>query len=153
MSFSHQEVHDWAQKALDVYKGSYTASDINLNATTYLYGIRDAGNADQALAVASHYLHCRYVASKIYLVGAIIGFFAVLTYDGAVKFIDTLIKKYSSKELVHKFGKSPTSEWSATMIAWDLQGLSDGCGDFLFKWGETTLYASEQPQSGFYPSK
>jgi hypothetical protein len=119
-------VHDWAQKALDKYNGSYSASDVNLNATTYLYGLRDDGNADPALAAASHYLHCRYVGSRAYVVGAIIGTVAVLTYDGAVKFIDSLIKEYSSKELVHKFGKAPTSEFSATMIAWDMQGLSDG---------------------------
>lgn len=153
MSFNHQEVHDWAQKALDKYNGGYTASTINLNATTYLYELRDNGNADNALAVASHYLHCRYVSSKAYLVGAIAGFLAVMTYDGAVKFIATLIKEYSSKELVHKFGKSPTSSFSTEMIAWDLQGLSDGTGDFMFQWGNTTLYAAQQPRASLYPQK
>lgn len=151
MSFSHKDVHDWAQKALDKYNGSYGASDVNLNATTYLYGLRDDGDADAALAVASHYLHCRYVSSVMYLAGSIVGFVAVMGYDGVIKFIDTLIKKHSSKELVHKFGKAPTSEWSASMIAWDLQGLSDGNGDFLFQWGDATLYAAEQPRASFYP--
>lgn len=153
MAFSHEEVHKWAQQALDKYNGGYTASEINLNAVTYLYGLRNDGNADNALAVASHYLHCRYVSSKVYLVGAIVGFLAVITYDGAIKFIDTLIKKYSSKELIYKFGKSPTSSWSPEMIAWDLQGLSDGIGDFMFQWGNTSLYASRQPRADFYPKK
>ncbi len=153
MAFSHSEVHNWAQKALDKYNGGYNASDLNLNACTYLYELRDDGNADNALAIASHYLHCRYVSSRAYLIGAIAGLIAVLTYDGAIKFIDSLIKEYSSKELVHKFGKAPTSTYSNQMIAWDLQGLSDGIGDFMFQWGDTTLYASKYPRADFYPKK
>ena len=145
MDIDDTAVYTWAQRALDKYNGGYNASDISLNATTYLYGFRDDGNADPALAAASHYLHCRYVACRAYLLGAIIGFAMVLTYDGAVKFVDTLIKKYSDEELVHKFGKAPTSTFSADMILWDLQGLSDGVGDFLFCWGKTTLQASRHP--------
>jgi hypothetical protein len=147
LSFRNSDVHDWAQKALDKYNGSYSASDINLNATTYLYGLRDDGNGDAALAAASHYLHCRYVASKAYVVGAIIGAAAVVTYDGIWK----LIEKNSNRELSHKFGKAPVSAYNSTMIAWDMQGLSDGVGDFMFCWGNVTLRAAYQPQSGFYP--
>lgn len=149
MSSSNDAVYTWAQSALDKYNGQYTASDINLNATTYLYGIRDDGNADPALAIASHYLHCRYISSKIYVAGAIVGFVLVLGYDGVVKAIDTLVKKYSSKELVHHFGKAPTSSFSPEMIAWDLQGLSDGVGDFMVCWGNTTLQASRSPGPKF----
>lgn len=149
MGIENYAVYTWAQTALDKYNGGYNASDISLNATTYLYGLRDDGNGDPNLAAASHYLHCRYVAAQAYLVGAIVGFFAVVTYDGAVKFVDTLIKNNSSKELVYKFGQAPTSTFSADMIAWDLQGLSDGVGDFLSCWGTTTLNASRSPGPKF----
>jgi hypothetical protein len=147
VSFSNSDVHDWAQKALDKYNGGYSASDVNLNATTYLYGLRDDGNAGPALAAASHYLHCRYVGSKAYIVGAIIGSAAVLSYDVIWK----LIEKYSKKELSYKFGKAPVSAFNPTMIAWDMQGLSDGVGDFMFCWGNATLSAPSYPQSNFYP--
>jgi hypothetical protein len=147
MSFSNSDVHDWAQQALDKYNGGYSASDINLNATTYLYGLRDDGNSDLALAAASHYLHCRYVASMTYVVGAIIGTGLVLGYDGIWK----LIEKYSSSDLSYHFGKSPPSSFSPTMIAWDMQGLSDGVRDFMFCWGNVTLYAPYAPANGFYP--
>ena len=40
------EIHKWAQRALDKFNGAYGASDINLNAVTHLYGIRDDGNDD-----------------------------------------------------------------------------------------------------------
>src|SRR5262245_627737 len=103
MSFANSDVHAWAQQALDKYNGEYSASVINLNATTYLYELRDAGNSDIALAVASHYLHCRYVGSKAYLVGASIGGAAALTYDGIWK----LIERFSGRELSHRFGKAP----------------------------------------------
>jgi len=89
-----------------------------LNATTYLYGQRDDGNGDAALAAASHYLHCRYVGSKAYVVGAIIGTLAVVGYDRIWK----LIEKYSDKDLFHKFGKAPVSAFNPTIIAWDMQG-------------------------------
>lgn len=147
MAFLNDNVHQWAQQALDKYNGGYTASDINLNACTYLYGFRDDGNEDEALAVASHYLHCRYVASKTYVVGAIVGTLAVLGYDGLVKGIDTLIKEHSSKELVHKFGKAQTSSFSVEMLQWDFQGLADGVEDFIFCWGTTALTASRKPKS------
>lgn len=147
MSFRNSDVHDWAQKALDKYNGIYSASDINLNATTYLYGLRDDGNGDPALAVASHYLHCRYVGSKAYVVGAIIGTAAVLSYDGILK----LIEKYSDTELSHKFGKAPLSSFSIEMIAWDMQGLSDGVADFLSCFGNVTLTAPPCPLTLYYP--
>jgi hypothetical protein len=147
VSFSNSDVHDWAQTALDKYNGSYSASDINLNATTYLYGLRDDGNGDAALAVASHYLHCRFVGSCYYLPGAIIGTSFVVGYDGILK----LIEQYSTKELAYKFGKAPLSKFNPTMIAWDMQGLSDGVADFMFCWGNVNLSAPYYPQNGFYP--
>jgi len=146
MPFTNSDVHDWAQMALDKYNGGYGASDINLNATVYLYGLRDGGNADLALAVASHYLHCRYVASMTYVVGAIIGTVAVVDYDVILK----LIEKYSG-ELAPRFGKAPVSPFSPWMIAWDMQGLSDGVADFMFCWGNVTLTAPYAPQNSFYP--
>jgi hypothetical protein len=147
MSFSNSGVHHWAQEALDKYNGGYTASVINLNATTYLYELRDNGNSDIALAVASHYLHCRYITSKAYLLGAITGTVAVAGYDGVWK----LIEKYSSRELSHRFGKSPVSKFNPTMLAWDMQGLSDGVSDFMFCWGDTSLYAPYHPMTASYP--
>jgi hypothetical protein len=148
MSFRNQDVHHWAETALDKFNGGYSASDINLNATTYLHELRDDGNADIALAVASHYLHCRYVGSKAYVVGAIIGAGAVLTYD----VIRKLIEKYSGRELSHKFGKAPVSSFNPTMIAWDMQGLGDGVSDFMFKWvNVSSLYAPYHPLSAYYP--
>lgn len=147
MSFSHKDVHAWAQQALDKYNGEYSASDINLNATTYLYDIRNDGNSDIALAVASHYLHCRYVGSRAYVVGAIIGAGGVLVYDVIWK----LIERYSKRELSYRFGKSPPSGFSGSMIAWDMQGLGDGVGDFMFCWGNVSLKAAHQPQSRYYP--
>jgi hypothetical protein len=147
MSFSNSDVHDWAQQALDQYNGQYSASEINLNAVTYLYGLRDDGNSDIALAVASHYLHCRYVGSTAYVVGAIIGAGAVLAYDGIWK----LIEKYSGRELAHKFGKASLSPFNPTMIAWDMQGLGDGVGDYMFCWGAVTLTAPYYPMSAYYP--
>ena len=75
----------------------------------------------------------------------------MVTYDGAVKLIDSLIKKYSSKELVHKFGKAPTSTFSLTMIAWDMQGLSDGVGDFMYCWGDVSLTAAISPRAASIP--
>ena len=122
------------------------ASVVNLNATTYLYDLRDNGNSDIALAVASHYLHCRYITSKAYLPGAIIGTVAVVGYDGVWK----LIEKYLSRELSVRFGKSPVSKFNRTMLAWDMQGLSDGLSDFLFSWGYS-LYAPYHPMTAGYP--
>jgi hypothetical protein len=147
MSFDNADVHHWAQEALDKYNGSYNASTINLKATTYLYDLRDGGNSEIALAVASHYLHCRYITSRAYLPGAVIGAVAAVGYDGIWK----LIEKYSSRELSHRFGKSPVSKFNPAMIAWDMQGLSDGLSDFMFCWGDTSLYASYHPQSASYP--
>ena len=135
MPFTDSDVHDIAQGALDQYNGGYGASDINMNATVYLYRLRDTGNSDMALAVASHYLHCRWITSYAWIPGLGAGIAAVYSYDGAVKFIDTLVKKYSSQQLVHQFGKAPTSTFSTSMIAWDLQGLLDGMSDFMFEWG------------------
>ncbi len=88
MSFRNSDVHHWAQEALDKYNGGYTASVVNLNATTYLYELRDNGNSEIALAVASHYLHCRYITSQYYLPGAIIGTVAAAGYDGVWKLIE-----------------------------------------------------------------
>ncbi len=143
------KIHEWAQRALDKYNGSYTASQICLNGVTYLYDIRNDGNSDQNLAIASHYLHCRYVSSTLFVAGAIVGFVAALGYDGAVKFIDGLLKEHWNKDLVHKFGKAPTSDFEPNMIAWDLQGLSDGVGDFAAEWGNTSLRASKAPGPKF----
>jgi hypothetical protein len=150
MSFSNADVYKWAQEALDKYNGGYRADEILSNAVVYLYRIRNEGNADAALATASHYLHCRYVSSCGYVAGAMIGFIMAMAYDGAVKAVDTLIKKYSSKELVYQFGKAPTSSFSPLMLAWDLQGLSDGVKDFMTCFGNTTLTASRFPLSAFY---
>ncbi|HEU0175574.1 MAG TPA: hypothetical protein VFV58_15035 [Blastocatellia bacterium] len=146
MSFKHIDVHDWAQKALDKYNGGYSASDVISNAVVYLYRLRDDGNSDTALAVASHYLHCRYITSMYYILGWEIDANLVLAYDGILK----LIEKYSSIELAHKFGKIPASSFSPGMIAWDMQGLSDGMDDFKFCWGNANLYAPYQPLSMYY---
>jgi hypothetical protein len=147
-------VNSWAQQALDQYNGGYSASDINLNACTYLYGIRDQGNADAALAAASHYLHCRYVASRIFTVGAALGVIAVLGYDGVLKAIDTLVKNYSSLDLIYHFGMAPTSTFSPFILAWDFQGLTDGCQDFIASWGNmrgnTSLTASAHCYAGMF---
>jgi hypothetical protein len=147
MSFSNDDVHNWAQSALDRYNGSYSTTDILLNATVYLYGLRDNGNADPALAAASHYLHCRYVGAQAYVVGAIVGFVAVLAYDVIWK----LIEKFSSSDLSYHFGQGPPSAFDPLMIAWDMQGLSDGVSDSLFSWGKPTLTAPYYPQNNFYP--
>jgi len=37
------------------------------------------------------------------------------------------------------------------MLAWDMQGLSDGLSDFMFCWGNTSLYAPYHPMSASYP--
>lgn len=147
MSFANKDVHAWAQSALDKYNGQYNASTINLNATTYLYGLRNDGNNDIALAVASHYLHCRYAGSKIYIVGGVIGGVAALGYDGIWK----LVEQFSGRELSYRFGKAPVSKFNPTMIAWDAQGLSDGMADFMFCWGNANLYAPYHPMSASYP--
>ena len=146
---SDPEIHNWAQRALDKFNGTYSASDINLNALLHLYGIRDDGNDDPNLAIASHYLHCRYLSSVTYVVGGIIGTVLALGYDGAIKWIDTLVKAHWNKELVHKFGKGKTSVYDPKMLAWDFQGLSDGIGDFMLEWGNTTLYASKETGARF----
>ncbi len=148
MAVSDLEIQRWAQKAFNKYNGGYSASDINLNAVDYLYGIRNEGNGNPSLAIASHYIHFRYIISRFPLVGDMIGGFAALGYDGLIKGIETIWKQYSPKQIVHQFGKAPTSTFSLEMIHWDIQGFNDGDMDFLCQWGNTYLYA---PPSSNYP--
>jgi hypothetical protein len=144
------DVNTWAQSALDKYNGQYSASDINMNACTYLYDIRDQGNTDLALAAASHYLHCRYMASLSFSFGATVAAIASLGYDGVLKAIDTLVKKYCSFDLYSHYGMQPTSTFSPFILAWDFQGLTDGCLDFVTCWGNTTLTSSAHCYAGMF---
>lgn len=150
MAINNYAIQRWAQKAFNKYNGSYTASEINLYAVDYLYGIRNDGDSDPSLAIASHYIHCRYISSQYPLVGDAVGAVAALGYDVVIKGIETIVKKYSSKELVHKFGQSPTSAFSPEMILWDIKGFSDGGMDFIKQWGKVSLYAPSSATADDY---
>lgn len=136
-------IHDWAQKALDLYDDFPVHTHLNY-ATAFLYRLRDDGNADKNLAIASHYLHCRYygcvtgVSPGLTMAGPIVA----LAYDGYVKFIESEIKNTLGFGFVPKLGKAPTSDFSVGMLAWDARGLSDGQSDSYFRWGKRKLTAA-----------
>jgi hypothetical protein len=147
MAISDLDVYNWAQQALDKFNGTGAAHEVNFGACMYLIDIRESGNSDAALAAAQHYLHCRYVGSRAYVVGAIAGALASLGYDGIYKGVQELIQRYSDREIVYRTGRLPPSKFAKEILAWDMQGLSDGVADFMFTWGNASLVATRHPQS------